>query len=68
MDDYVCDCGECEDGEPICGIVGQCQAGKGDRGITNCIHCGKELHEKDGQWYTHDADQYQNPVPQDRVH
>lgn len=53
-----------EDDEPACMILGQCEAAPGERGITNCIHCGKELHERDHQWWTHDADDYEHPMPQ----
>lgn len=55
-----------ENGEPICNN-GLCEAPEGARGITNCIHCGKQLHEKDGAWYTWDADMYKYPKPQDYV-
>ena len=30
-------------------IVGQCEAPSDARGITNCIHCGKELRDKYGE-------------------
>ena len=52
------------DREPLCNISGRCQAPSGARGITNCIHCGKELRERDGQWWTWDADTTPNPQPQ----
>lgn len=43
-----------EHGEPVCNY-GHCEAPPTARGITNCIHCGKELHERDGAWFTWDA-------------
>ena len=43
-----------EHGEPACNY-GTCDAPPMARGITNCVHCGKELHERDGAWYTWDA-------------
>lgn len=49
---------------PCCDYSGRCEAAADAEGITNCIHCGKELHERDGQWWTHDADQYSDPKPQ----
>ena len=56
-----------EDGEPLCNISGLCEGPKGASLITNCIHCGKELHEKNGWWYTWDADTCENPEPQSPV-
>ena len=53
-----------ENEEPLCDISGRCTAADGSRGITNCIHCGKELREKDGYWWTWDAYLYSNPEPQ----
>lgn len=50
--------------EPCCNYSGTCEAPKGAESITNCIHCGKELRERDGAWWTHDADQHQHPRPQ----
>ena len=55
-----------EKNEPICNN-GKCEAMAGARDITNCIHCGKELHEKDGKWWTWDAEFTENPEPQDYV-
>lgn len=52
---------------PACDDTGRCKAPKGVRLITNCVHCGKELHEINGVWFTYDADKYDNPVPQDYV-
>ena len=53
--------------DPICHDTGICVAPKGAREITNCVHCGKELHEKDGKWWTWDADNFSNPLPQGYV-
>ncbi len=50
-----------------CMAVGRCEAAAGERGITNCVWCGKELHEKDGHWWTWDADQYSNPKSQGHI-
>lgn len=47
--------------------VGICEAPRGSSGITNCIHCGKELHEIQGEWFTWDSYRYKNPQPQDYV-
>jgi hypothetical protein len=41
--------------EPFCVGVGSCSAREGAKGITNCIHCGKELHQRGNQWFTWDA-------------
>lgn len=49
---------------PICDETGLCRAAAGERDITTCIYCGKELHEKDGAWYTWDAYKYSDPVIQ----
>lgn len=56
-----------DDEDPVCGVVGRCEAPKDARGITNCIHCGKELHEKAGEWWTYDADNYPDPQSQGYV-
>ncbi len=56
-----------EEGNPICEIRGRCEAMQGARGTTNCIHCGKELHERDDKWWTWDAEFVPNPKPQDDV-
>lgn len=55
-----------EDG-PHCNNSGRCVAPEGARRITNCKYCGKELHEKDDQWWTWDADKYPDPKPQGYV-
>lgn len=52
---------------PCCDHSGQCEAAPDARSITNCIHCGKELHERDGKWWTHDAESYPDPRPQGYV-
>lgn len=52
------------DEEPCCHESGRCQAMAGERGITGCIHCGKELHEYGGYWWTWDAVLYPSPKPQ----
>lgn len=57
---------EVEEEEPICNN-GHCEAPKDARGITNCVHCGKELRESDGYWWTYDAEKSPHPVPQDVV-
>ena len=54
--------------DPICDSTGSCSADPSDRGISNCIHCGKELIEKDGKWFTWDADLYKNPRPQGYIY
>lgn len=51
-----------------CMATGRCEAPRRARGITNCIWCGKELHEKDGRWWTWDADQHRSPKSQGYVH
>ena len=52
---------------PICNDTGICVAPAWARDITECVYCGKELHEIDGQWYTHDADLKNGKVrPQSR--
>ncbi len=51
----------------ICDDTGLCEAPVGARCIANCIHCGKELHEKDGQWWTWDAVDLPDPQPQGDV-
>lgn len=48
--------GEYLDREPACNIGGTCVAPKGAGDVTNCIHCGKELHREFGLYYTWDAD------------
>ncbi len=57
--------GEYLDRQPACDISGTCVAPKDARAITNCVHCGKELHRHgDGQYYTWDAYKHENPRPQ----
>ena len=51
----------------LCNITGTCEAPKGARDIASCIYCGKELHEKDGKWWTWDAANHPNPRPQGYV-
>lgn len=53
--------------EVCCEYGWQCEAPSGAREITNCIHCGKELHEKNGWWFTWDAYMHKNPKPQGPV-
>lgn len=50
--------------DPLCDNMGLCQAPDGARGTTNCIHCGKELDERDGWWWTWDAYMVPDPQPQ----
>ena len=50
--------------ENLCDISGICCAPYGARGVTLCIHCGKELVEIDGQWFTWDYEFKKNPQPQ----
>ena len=57
-------CKDCEDKDPICEYTGICVAPAGARYITNCVHCGKELHEVNGWWYTWDADMHEMQTPQ----
>jgi hypothetical protein len=51
--------------KPSC-TWGTCEASPGVCDITQCIHCGKELREKDGWWYAWDPDLHkgarQDPV------
>ena len=56
-----------DDEEIACDISGICEAPREARGITNCIHCGKELIEKDGKWWTWDADLHPRQEPQGYV-
>jgi len=53
-----------EDEEPTCDITGLCEAELDAKGISNCIHCGKELIQRDGQWWTWDADMFPDRLPQ----
>ena len=50
-----------------CDNSGQCEAPSGARGITNCIYCDKELHEKNGEWFTWDAYMTNSPRPEGPV-
>jgi len=51
--------------KPCCNISGACEAPHNAKGIANCIHCGKELVERDEKWYTWDADMTpEEPRPQ----
>jgi hypothetical protein len=51
--------------EQACDNSGRCTASIEANGITNCIYCGKELHQRNGQWFTWDADLVTNdPRPQ----
>lgn len=47
--------------DPCCGFSGQCEPDPEAKGITNCIHCGKELHEIAGEWWAHDAPDHPQP-------
>ncbi len=55
------------DEETICGdVTGRCCAPMPppkQGGITNCIHCGSELHAINGAWYTHDWMFCKPPLP-----
>lgn len=52
-----------DDLETCCDVSGRCEAPDSADGISNCIHCGKELWENGGVWYTHDAvDQDGSPM------
>lgn len=53
--------------EPLCDISGRYEAPRGARDSTNCIHCGKELVERDGQWWTWDADMHESQQSQDPI-
>ena len=51
--------------ELICDVAGICVAPEGEHGIASCVYCGKELVERNGQWFTWDADIITaNPRPQ----
>jgi hypothetical protein len=54
------------DEDPACDNAGKCVAPKGAKGITNCVHCGKELIEREGRWYTWDVDMHEMQTPQDQ--
>lgn len=60
----LCGCPGTDHEEPCCNNSGRCEAAADAESITGCIHCGKELHQRDGFWWTWDADQYPNPQPQ----
>lgn len=40
----------------MCDNSGRCTADSEAKGSTNCIYCGKELIQRNGQWFTWDAD------------
>jgi hypothetical protein len=50
--------------EAECDAIGLCVAPAGATSITNCIYCGKELHERDGAWWTWDAQERVSRRPQ----
>lgn len=50
--------------EILCDNSGKCEAPPDARGITNCIYCGKELHERNGEWRTWDVHMTKYPEPQ----
>lgn len=52
--------------DPWCDEIGRCEGQESARpaGICNCTHCGKELHFRDGYWWTWDAGQRSRPQPQ----
>lgn len=52
---------------PLCDDAGICEAPEHDRGLTNCVHCGKELVEVNGVWLTWDYKDYEYPMPQGYV-
>lgn len=57
-------CDSLEDNPNPCCDMGRCEAPKGTSDVTNCIHCGGELIEKDGAWYHHsqfDCDELGDP-------
>lgn len=56
-----------DEDEAHCDNSGECEAPRGARDITNCIYCGKELREKNGEWFTWDADMVKFPKPQGPV-
>ncbi len=53
-----------QESNPLCEISGRCEAPDDAHDTANCIHCGKELRERDGLWWTWDADFFPNPQPQ----
>lgn len=55
-----------QDIDPWCDEVGRCEGQESARtaGICNCTHCGKELHFRDGHWWTWDARLHPDPQPQ----
>lgn len=55
---------DADEDEPACNVSGRCVAPKGEKGITNCLYCGKELRQgADGKWYTWDADMFEGQIP-----
>ena len=51
--------------ELVCDTTGKCVAPAGSRVICNCLYCGKELFEKDGVWWTWDANLHKTPQAQE---
>jgi hypothetical protein len=45
-----------DDADPICDHTGICRPLNTDKGTSNCIFCGKELVEVDGEWKSWDWD------------
>lgn len=61
-------CDSLHDNPNPCCDMGNCEEKEGESGIANCIHCGGELHEKDGAWYHHSQfDHDELGEPQDYV-
>ena len=56
-----------DDEDVGCHHSGVCVAHEDAKLICNCIYCGKELHEIDGDWWTWDADQHPSPKPQQQM-
>jgi hypothetical protein len=53
------------DPDNLCDISGVCCAPYGEEaGVTNCVHCGKELVKVNGQWFTWDYEYHPHPLPQ----
>ena len=50
--------------ENLCDIGGRCTPAPTTSNVSNCIYCGKELVQKDGKWYTWDADLHPHQSPQ----
>jgi hypothetical protein len=47
-----------EDERPEC-FNSECEAAPGAEGVTNCIHCGGELHQVGRFWYHWSSFDYQ---------